>query len=130
MIYPVKVFYPDGKLKKIISSKVITNRTWRSLKCTTASFKEPTLKEIKLKEIEGKKDKIKCIFCPKYFKARYLTSKVCKSARCKQKHYRKFGAVPKEAKICPICSAHFYATPSRKFCNNPCKFRSKSKRKK
>jgi len=129
MIYEVKVFSPSGELKKTIKPKYLINRVWRSEGLTTKSFKEPTLKEIALQEIENKKDKVKCIYCPKYFKARHLTSKVCKSTRCKQKHYRAFGAVPKEDKICPVCFNPFYATPSRKFCNNPCKFRSKSKRK-
>ena len=127
MLYEVRVFSPDGKLKKIIRPKYLIDCVWKREGLTTDSFKEPTLQDMVLQEIEDKKGKIKCSHCPRYFKARHLTSKVCKSARCKQKQYREFGAVPKEDKICPTCSKPFYAIPSRKFCNNPCKFRSKSK---
>ena len=130
MLHEVKVFSPDGKLKSIVSPKALSNRMWRQQGLTVKSYKEPTKAEKKAQEIENAKDKVKCMYCVKLFKPRQLTSKVCPANRCRQRHYRSFGAVPRGPKKCATCNKEFHATASRRFCNNPCVHRSKYRKKK
>lgn len=124
MLYDVKVYSPEGKLKKTIKSKELMANIWRSEGLNTKTCEEMQ-KEIDLTQQKIEASKVQCNYCDQKFIPRHKTSICCGSKTCKQRYYREKKAAIQVEITCPLCNKKFMAIESRVYCNDPCVYNKK-----
>lgn len=131
MIYDVKVLNSKGELKQTITADTLLKQVWKAEGCPTKHVDE--LLEIarlkKDKKVRVDSDRKKCKYCPELFFPKFATSITCPKNKCKQRHYRERGAMPRTAMVCPKCNKTFQGYERSVYCNNPCVYTKKWKRK-
>ena len=133
MIYDVRVLDHLGELKKTITADTLLKQVWKAEGCPTKHVDElleiARLKKNKNKKVRVDSDRKKCKYCPELFFPKFSTSLICPKNKCKQKHYRELGAMPRVEMTCPKCNKIFQGYERSVYCNSPCVYTKKWKRK-
>ena len=127
MIHPVTIYSPKGKVRKVISSKVLTKKLYDDMESETLKGRQSRWAGHKPKE-EIKKT-VRVVIC-EYSQTEFQTTRpdtvYCPgldlpiSRRCHAKHYRERRRKPKIIKVCRLCREEFLDNKNKVFCRNPC----------
>ena len=130
MIYDVKIYGPNGKLKETKSAKNLMAEIWKGL---DAGMGTPYAKQIKKKEKKVKRDNdygtAVCGFkgCENVFQRNSKRHKFCKrervikSQQCQALHNAAKSKVAVVEITCGKCGVVFRGVTNRRYCGQPCK---------
>lgn len=119
MIYEVKIMTPEGNIKQIIPSEILTKQVWINEQLNPISTQE-LLAQAEKEQAKKQAKLRKCIYCSTMFIPRTEGKLYCTNRKCSCASYRERKKAPLLNKLCPICKKPFKGTASRKYCNNPC----------
>lgn len=120
-MYEVRVYRPDGKLKKTISRKKVIRNMWKAQGVDAGNFKN----RIRPCDYQQKK----CKGCGKLFTVKISGQVFCRNDEgpvadrnaCYKNYIREKNKVPQVEHICPGCGCTFIASKKRRWCNKPCR---------
>ena len=124
MIYPVKIYDKDGKLKEFLDKEKVNKLFWTTFYIESGSY-EPNQMEVDESVFKKIAKKIICKMCKKEANSTGRNTKYC-SAECKTKfNNAKTRLKNKEQYMveCKIedCKNKFKTTGKQKYCSVPCK---------
>ena len=125
MIYAVKIFDKDGKLKKELSEKDCHQRYWRSL--GDGLYNEFTGANIEVKHRGNKHKRVVCfsMHCEIEFQKHtvrdiYCSVKCAQETAYKRKELKRARARVGVKKYCLTCNQAFSPDRKQRYCYNPC----------